>query len=173
MDVEVSFTSRSAREAERMLRKWYAWPLFLIRSIYGLAVIAALLFAGGSLFIRSLFSARIQVSGAILGLLMVLGPCAGYWWLRTREVRKVTAMLAAINPLRLTFDTNGVHTLEKNRASNFSPWSTFSGFREGRTIFLLREAQSGQHRVISKDGLSRTLSEDIKSVLASHLPEIK
>ena len=47
-------------------------------------------------------------------------------------------MLATINPLKLTFDADGLLTHEKNGAHNFVPWSTFAGYREGRTVFLLR-----------------------------------
>ncbi len=103
---------------------------------------------------------------------MVAVPLLGFWWFYRRDMRKAKMMLAAINPLKLKFTETGLQTLEKNGASNFAPWSSFSGFREGRTVLLLREIDTSQYRVIPKDTISTTDLEWIRSAIRSHLPEL-
>ncbi len=81
-------------------------------------------------------------------------------------------MLAAINPLKLTFDANGLNTCEKNGAHSFVPWSSFDGFREGNTVILLRDAGSRQYRVIPKETVPPSDGEQIRSTIRARLPEI-
>lgn len=103
---------------------------------------------------------------------MMAVPMLGFYWLRRRDRRKATEMLAAINPLKLTFTADGIHTQEKSGATNFVPWSNFDGFREGQTVILLRETGKSQYRVIPKDTVSMMTVERIRSAVRSHLPEI-
>ena len=99
-------------------------------------------------------------------------PVVGFLWFRHRDIRKATEMLAAVNPIRLSFDVDGIHTVEKSGASNFVPWGSFTGFREGQTVILLREAGSTQYRVIPKDTVSSIEVEQIRSAVRSHLREL-
>lgn len=173
MDVEVWFTIQATNEAARMSRRWYYWPAFLFKNLYGLALMAAILFGGCSLLIKSLFASRPDLPRAALGLLLVAAPVMVFWWYRRRDLRTAGEMLAAINPLKLTFDAEGLHTCEKNGARNFVPWSSYDGFREGRYVILLRENQTKQYRVVPKNTVPECDAEQVRSAIRSRLPEIQ
>jgi YcxB-like protein len=172
MQFEVRFTIEATDEAARMSRRWSYWPVFLVRNLYGLVIVAAIVFGGCSLLLKSLLSSKTDLPRAALGTALVAGPIAVFWWFRRRELRKATEMLAAINPLKLVFDAEGLHTLEKNGARNFVPWSSYDGFREGSKVILLREDKTGQYRIVPKNTVPETDSERMQSVIRSRLPEI-
>jgi len=172
MDFEVWFTIQATDEAARMSRRWYYWPAFLLQNFYGLAIMAAILFGGCSLLIKSLLTSKPDLPRTALGMLMVAAPVAAFWWFRRRDLRKATEMLAAVNPLKLTFDAEGLHTSEKNGARNFVPWSSYDGFREGRNVILLRENETKQYRVVPKNTVPESDVEQVRSAIRSRLPEI-
>jgi hypothetical protein len=64
-----------------------------------MALMGVTFFAGCSLVVRNLFGSRPDLSLAGIGLLLLVGPAAAFWWFRNRDLRKANEMLAAINPL--------------------------------------------------------------------------
>jgi hypothetical protein len=81
-------------------------------------------------------------------------------------------MLAKMNPLILTFDADGVQTLEKSGAHNFVPWSSYDGLREGKKVILLREIDTKHVRVVAKTVPAEAV-EQLRSFIRSRLPEIR
>jgi hypothetical protein len=114
-----------------MARGWTYWPGFVFKNLYGIGLIAVLLVGGCRTLVKSLFAPAPDLPHAAVGLLLMMIPIGGFLWFRSRDIRTATEMLAKINPLILTFDANGLHTLEKSGAHNFMPWSRYDGFREG------------------------------------------
>jgi hypothetical protein len=143
MDFTVRFSIEATTEAARMSRGWSYWPLWLLRNFYGIAITILIIAAGCKFLWKGLSASTPDFGGAALGALMALGPFGLYWWLRRRDIRRANKLLEPLNPLRLTFDIAGLNTTEKNGSRNFVPWSQFDGFREGKTVLLLREADPG------------------------------
>jgi hypothetical protein len=173
MEFEVWFTIQATDEAARMSRRWHYWPIFFARNLYGLGIIAAVLYGGCSLLVKNLLASKPDLTRASLGLLLVVAPITAFCWFRRHEIGKATEELAAINPLRLTFDAAGIHTLEKNGARNFVPWSSYDGFREGRDVIILRADKTRQFRVIPKKTAPENDVERLRSAIHSRLPEIR
>lgn len=173
MEFEVWFTIEATDEAAQMSHGWSYWPLFLFKNLQGVLIITALLIGGCLLLARSIFTPKPDLPQSAIGLLMIAIPIAGFWWFRRRDIRKATQVLANINPLKLKFDSNGLHTSEKNGASNFVPWSAYDGFREGKRVILLRESGTRQYRVIPKNTAPDSDIERIRSAVRSRLPEVQ
>ena len=173
MQIEVWFTTQATDEAAGMTSRWYAWPLLLLGNLQGVALVAALLIGGCVIFVKGVFTARPDLSRAALGIVMVVVPVVGFRWSLRHERRKADEELAAINPQKLTFDADGLHTLEKTGASSFVPWSSFTGFREGKAVILLRDAGSAKnYRMIPKKTVPESGVEQMRSSIREHLPEI-
>jgi hypothetical protein len=172
MDFEVLFTIDATNEAAQMSRSWTYWPRFVFQNLQGIVVVVALLIGGCVLLAENFFTRKPDLPKSGIGLLLVAAPIVVFWWLRRRDIRKATQMLAEINPLKLNFDSDGLHTFEKNGASNFVPWSSYDGFREGKRVILLRESGTRQYRVIPKNTVPESDVERIRSAVRSRLPEI-
>jgi hypothetical protein len=171
MRFEVWFTIEAPDEAARMSRGWTYWPAFFFRNLNGIVLVAALLIAGFWTFVKSLLPPQPDLRHAAVGLLLMLIPVGGFWWFRSRDIRTATEVLAKMNPLILTFDASGLHTLEKSRARNFVPWASYDGFREGKRVFPLRETETQQYRVVAKKTVPSEAVEQLRSAARSRLPE--
>ena len=172
MEVEAWFTIEATDEAARMSKGLSYWPLFVVRNIQSFALVAVMLFGGSRLLMKGLFGSALDLSRAAMGLLLLALPVVGFWWSRRRDIRKATELLSAINPLRLMFDSEGIHTFEKDGAHNFVPWASFDGFREGSAVILLRDGKTQQYRVIPKKTVPQSDVEHVRSVVRSFLAEV-
>jgi hypothetical protein len=173
MAVEVWFTRKAIDEAARMTRRWYYWPLFLIQVFYPMALVGLLVIGGGLALVKNLSSSQPDFPKASLQLLVIAAPIFAIWWLYVREVKKSGEDLARINPQRLEFGNDGLHTYEKSGATGSVPWSSFDGFREGRAVILLRTTESGAWRMIPKKTSPPEGAEQIRSAVRSRLPELR
>jgi hypothetical protein len=173
MKFEVWFTIEATDEAARMSRGWTYWPAFVFKNLYGIGLMALLLVGGCWGLVKSLFAPTPDLPHAAGGLLLMVIPIGVFWWSRSRDIRTATEMLARINPLILTFDANGLHTLEKSGAHNFIPWPGYDGFREGKKVMLLRETETQQYRVVGKETVPAEAVEQLRSAIRSRLPEIQ
>ena len=173
MKFEVWFSIEATDEAARMVRGWTYWPIFVFKNFYGLGLIALLLVGGLWTMAKSLSASTPDFPHAGVGLLLIAIPVGVLWWLRFLDIRTATEMLAKINPLFLTFEANGLHTLERSGAQNFSPWISYDGFREGDRVILMRETEGKQYRVIAKHTVPCEAVEQLRSAIRSRLPEIK
>jgi hypothetical protein len=174
MEIEVRFTTQASNEAERINTPWHGWPWLLFAKFQGLYLLVLVVIAGCMLLEQSLSTTRPDLSKATVGTVLVAAPLAGYRWLRHRTARRKAAMLAAFNPLKLRFDENGMHSFEKNGESNFVPWSGIAGFREGRSVIVLRRAGSPrEYRAIPKNTVPPGDVERLRDAIRSRLPEIR
>jgi hypothetical protein len=123
--------------------------------------------------VKSLFAPTLDLPHAAVGVLLMVIPIGVFWWLRSRDIRTATEMLAKINPLILTFDSNGLRTSEKSGAQNFMPSPAYDGFREGKKVILLRETETQQYGVVGKQTLPAEAVEQLRSAIRSRLPEIQ
>jgi hypothetical protein len=172
MKFQVWFTIEASNEAARMSRGWTYWPAFVLRNLYGIGLVTVLMVGGGWTFVKSLFAPTPDLPHAAVGLLLMAVPTGGFWLFRSRDIRKATEMLAKMNPLILTFDASGLHTLEKSGATNFVPWASYDGFREGKRVMLLRERETQQYRVVAKKTVPAEAVDQLRSAIRSRLPEI-
>ena len=173
MQIEVWFTTQATDEAARMTARWYSWPLLLLGNIQGVALVAALLIGGCVIFVNGVFTAKPDLLRAALGIVMVVVPVAGFRWAVRSEARKAEKELAAINPQKLTFDADGLHTVEKTGATSFVPWSSYSGFREGKAVILLCDAGPAKNYwIIPKKTVPESGVEQMRSAIREHLPQI-
>ena len=173
MKFEVWFTIEATDEAARMSRGWTYWPTFVFKNLYGLVLVAVMLVGGCWRLVKSLFAPTPDLPHAAVGLLLMVIPVGVFWWFRSRHIRTATEMLAKINPLILTFDANGLHTLETSGAHNFMPWTGYDGFREGKRVILLRETKTQQYRVVTKQTVPVETVEQLRSAIRSCLPEVQ
>lgn len=173
MKFEVWFTIEASDEAARMSQGWKYWPGFVFKNLYGIGLMALLLVGGCWRLVKSLFAPTLDLPHADVGVLLMVIPIGVFWWLRSRDIRTATEMLAKINPLILTFDSNGLRTSEKSGAQNFMPWPAYDGFREGKKVILLRETETQQYRVVGKQTVPAEPVEQLRSAIRSRLPEIQ
>lgn len=172
MEFEIWFTIDATNEAAQMCRGWSYWPRFFVENLQGIVLVGAMLIGGSLLVAETLFtptrSFQVRNWGAV-------GSCTDCWILVAppKDIQTATRMLATLNPLKLKFESNGLHTFENDGANNFVPWSNYDGFREGKLVLLLREAKTRQYRVIPKETLPDTDVEQLRSAVRSRLPEIQ
>jgi hypothetical protein len=172
MDFVVLFTIEATNEAAQMSRGWTYWPRFVFQNFHGIVIVVALPIAGCFVLGENLITRRPDLPKSAMGLALVAAPIMAFWWFRRRDIRTATQMLAEINPLKLSFTSDGLHTFEKNGASNFMPWSGYDGFREERQVILLREATRREYRVIPRSTVPPGDVERMTSAIRSRLPEI-
>jgi hypothetical protein len=173
VDVEVRFTIAATDEAARMVRRWYFWPLFVFQNLHGLAVVIAVLAIGAGLFAKGVAGPLDELWQAAVGAIVVAFVIVGFVWLHRRGKREAEEALDAVNPVKLTFTGDGLKLTDKTGASSFTPWSGFDGFREGKSIILLREANATSWRPIPKQTVAPSDGEQIRSSIRSRLPEIR
>jgi hypothetical protein len=165
MQIQVSFSAKSLKEAGRMMRPWYYWPRVILRTGYFYLFLGILIWG----FFYSLISSKGNLQTGLLcgsvAFLMILLLA----WRYRRGVRTLQKYLNEANPVSLSLDNGGLSIAEKSGKSTFTPWSTISSFREGRYIFLLHLRESKDVRIIPKEGLSSPDTERVRLLLAGTL----
>ncbi len=121
LEVEVSFTIEATDELAKAGRRWHYWPGFIAQNLYGGAIVAVLFFGGLSSVVKNFSGPAPNLSRAGLGLLMAIAPVLLFWWIRRRIVRKTAAALASVNPLKLSFTSEGLLTPDRSGATGFTP----------------------------------------------------
>ena len=171
MEFEVSFTTQSLNEAARMARHWYYLPVFVVQHLQGLAIVAALVCAGIYVIVQSLVEPhsrlvthRDRSGSGRRSCIAVLGVLSSQ--------RRQSYRTARSHQSFETATADGVHTTEKSSATNFVPWSTFRGFRDGNAVILLRNSDGSGYRTIPEGGLTPNDVERMRSAVRSHLPEL-
>jgi hypothetical protein len=170
MDIETAFTPQSLDEVARLNRRWHYWPLFILRSAHGIIGYVALfvIAIGGMVtaFRGSSFNATAFGAGILGACVLIAFPI----WLYIRERRKVEARLKRQGPLFFSFTNEGVSLRERNGATISVPWSTYSGFQEGKLIFVLWQVGRSGFRAIPKNAATEA---DVRSILLTKLPEMQ
>ncbi len=157
------------REATRLIRpKGYAWHLALtnIRLVIYAVIVVAILWAS--------ITNHTKIPPAVLAirvaLLVVIG---GFSVVRFRKNNReaVTALDASL-PDRLDLSPEGVRHHGPNGAEGFQPWTSYTGFREGQHVVVLRRREKNLFSVLPISGLSEGERGNLRGLLQQSLPAI-
>lgn len=173
MQIETSFTDKSLDETDRLGRRWYHWPLMIYRHVYVVVLFLAFLTIGLEVLIGSLRGPDRNPFHASLGVLVTLAVIALPVWVYRKKRRNRSVLLAKLNALKFSFTSEGISTAKKGGATSFEPWSSYSGFSQGKNIFILQRVASANRRTIPKDTLEPQDAERLRSRLLAHLPELR
>ena len=88
-----------------------------------------------------------------------------------REDRKQLKLIAETGSAQMTLSDEGIGTVDAKGVRHFSPWGSYSQFKEGKTVFLLRLSTGKRYWPIPKDCLTELEAASLRSILLSHLPE--
>lgn len=144
--------------------KWY-WPKLLAANWYGLGVLGIVLWATVAGLVGS-----IHPNWRGLGILwLVLLSLFGWAFFSTRRaMSKEFRNLNAALPDWITLADDGVQLDGPNGAKIFNPWSAFTGWREGKRVFLL-ETGGERFLILRLEDKPEIERESVKQFLHSHL----
>lgn len=141
MVINTAFTIDALDEAAGLNRRWHYWPLFLARNAYGFLIYVALHVIALGNVIKDL---RSPTHSAVVLAAGTLGTCALTAfpiWLYVRYRRKREQLISKQGVMAISLSTEGLTIREQNGVSTSVPWNAYSGFREGRHIFALRQGE--------------------------------
>lgn len=170
MEVKIAYSVQSIDEAAKITRRWFYWPRVLVQCAYGLLLGAAICFVIAGYLTRALAHTH-QASRALTGCLAAALFVSILAFFYRRVIAKRRKLLAAIGSAKLTVNRDGIGTVDEKGVKIFSPWSTYSSFKEGKAILLLKVASSGTYWPIPKDCLTQNEAALMRSMLISQLPE--
>ncbi len=157
------------KEATRLIRpKGYAWRLALtnIRLVVYAVIVIAIVWASIA------HHARIPpaVIAIRIALLVVIGGFSIYRY--RKSSREAVLALDSSLPDRLDLSPTGVRHHGPNGAEGFQPWTSYTGFREGQHVVVLRRREKNLFSVIPISGLSDGERGDLRGLLQQCLPAI-
>ena len=102
-------------------------------------------------------------------LFIILIPIAlfAFSWFRTQKIVEKNARAMSELQATASLDSIGVHVTTASGATSFSPWSDFSGWKEGPGVFTLSRGKTV--RVFPKRGLGAGGEEEVRSLLQSNV----
>ncbi len=155
------------KEATRLIRpKGYAWRLALtnIRLVIYVVIVVAIVWASIAHHTRI----PPQVIVIRIALLVVIG---GFSVFRYRKSsREAVLALDASLPDTIDLSPVGVRHHGPNGAEGFQPWTSYTGFREGRHVVLLRRKEKNLFSVLPVSGLSDGERGNLRGMLQQFLP---
>lgn len=133
MQVRAAASPQEVREAARLLRPRSFWFKFFLANWYAtlLCLVALGADANGLLHHRHL------PWGPAVGLLAVGAALLGFSWYRWNARLSKAAAAAIERSGTLSLQSSGVQTTLATGASTFVPWSSFTKWREGNSVFVL------------------------------------
>ncbi len=142
------------------------WPRFLLKNLYGIAVIGILLWAMiDSLVHRT--EGHWRGIGALWAVIAVLFALAVFRTRRetAREFGRLNATLAdwvTLGPDGITFDG-------PNGATAFQPWGNYKGWRPGTQVILVERSQGEGFTMLAFSQLSESERQVLQGILESHI----
>jgi hypothetical protein len=170
VELKIIYSVNSIDEANRITRSWFYWPRILLQGAYGLLLGAAICFVVAGYLTRAM-SHTDQPSRALTGCLAAALFVTVLALFYRRAIAKRGKLLAGMGSANLSVNQEGIGTVDEKGVKIFSPWSTYSSFREGRAIFLLKMASLSKYWPIPKECLTQNEVALLRSLLASQLPE--
>ena len=154
------------KEATRLIRpKGYTWRVALtyIRLIVYAAIVIAIVWAS------IVQHARIPpaVIAIRVALLVVIGGFSIYRF--RKSSREAVLALDASLPDTLELSPAGVRHHGPNGAEGFQPWTSYTGFREGQHVVLLRRKEKNLFSVLPVSGLSDGERSNLRGLLQQSL----
>jgi hypothetical protein len=127
-------TQPDLNDLRRMLRPKMYWPKLLLKNLYGLLLLCAVIWAT----VAGLIGATHPNWGAVGCIwLVIAGIVAWAFWSSKKSMAKEAAQLNATLPDTLIFESSGVKLKLSAGATAFHPWQSFCGWREGERVILL------------------------------------
>ncbi|GGA57397.1 hypothetical protein GCM10011507_05930 [Edaphobacter acidisoli] len=133
MQVRATVSASEMQEAARLSRPRRFWLRFFAANWYATALCVIALGAGINALIH-----HEQVKWDVMGMLLAIGGgFIGFSWYRWNAALAKAAQNASARSGTLSLDADGVRTQLASGTSTFLPWSTYSKWTEGTSVFLL------------------------------------
>ena len=159
-------TDADFREVEKFARTKMYWPRVILRYLYALLVLVAMLWAT----IEGILG-QMQPNWRVVGIVWVVIAALIIWSVyrskRSRENR--LAQLNSTLPERITLAPDGVKLNGPGGAAGFIPWEHFKLWREDRRVILIDEAQSNRAVLLPAAQLSEADRISLRQFLNAHL----
>jgi hypothetical protein len=165
MQFEATLDRKMMAEAGKIVRRWYEWPLFVLRNLYGIGLLGLLIYA----VLLNLFSSDPHPDKAGYAAIVLAAFVGVGWWRVRRDSLKEKGSLDKINPVRFNIETDGVRITMRSGSAIFSPWNEFASFREGKSLFLILGTQPKSYQIIPKNGLSAHDVDRLRSYLTAQI----
>jgi hypothetical protein len=172
MQVEVGFSDKSIDEVQRIRLAWLMSAYEIANEILPVAIVFAFPVATVVNLIQQAMSPAPEWSSAIGLLIISLIPAGLVVWRFRRRRQKRRKKVTSAYPQTLTFNSEGIETRERSGRITFAPWQSYLGFKEGKTLFLLRLARGFTYRAIPFDLLPAETQGAVRAVLLGHLREL-
>jgi hypothetical protein len=156
MQVRPMLAPSEYKEAAVLIRSKYFWLKFIGANWYATTICIIVVVA----FVNSVIQGKYQAMGRATLLLLFGAALIGYSWYRyTSSVAKA---FEAQNSAResLSLESDGVHITAKGGATVFLPWSGYSSWKEGKSVFLVKGDNGSL--ILPCDDISR---KDIQTLL--------
>lgn len=140
MKIRATITPSEIQEAARITRGKRFWLRFFVANWYGTVI--CLLVLGTA--IHGVFNGTHLHYGPMLLCFLLFGSLI--WFSYYRYTRGLSTAAARLNAdaATISLEQDGIKTVAASGASSFAPWSIFTSFAEGRSVFVL----SGRERTI-------------------------
>ncbi len=140
MQIRGKLTLPEVREIVSFTRsKWY-WPKLLLRNVYGLLLVIAILWGT----IAKVMSGNREHWIGLSLIWLVIAAIAVWAVLSSqRTYEKAFTNLHKQLPDWLIFDDEGMRTEIKSGRITFHPWNTITAWQEGRLLIRLTMAEGG------------------------------
>ena len=171
MEISTSYSSRSIAEMEAANRKWHYWPRMVAGNLRLIIYLVAGLFVGGQRIIKGWGAQPTNSHDTGVGFAIIAGVCGvGFLVVYLREMKQRKAIRKQ-GALKLNLEATGITSFDAIGGSSFEPWTSFSGFRWGKSIAVLTRPKPDAPRIIPFDSLTMDEAGSLRSTLLGHLPE--
>ena len=160
MQIRPAATPEEVREAISLSRSRYFWLRFIAANWYMSAIVLVVV----GVNVNMLSNHQAPKLGPSALMLAIAAAFIGFSWYRT-NTRPANATLAAITRIEgLSLDPDGVRVRLKSGTTTFVPWSSFTKWAEGRTVFVLSGSDGTTILPIdegNRDALRNLLSSNV------------
>ncbi|HZY63015.1 MAG TPA: YcxB family protein [Edaphobacter sp.] len=133
MQVRATVSATELQEAARLSRPRLFWLKFFAANWYSSVI--CLLVVGVA--INALINHERMNWGAMAMVFAICVGFIGFSWFRWNSSLAKSAEAASARAGTLSLDSDGVRTRLASGTSTFIPWSTYSKWIEGRSVFLV------------------------------------
>ena len=103
----------------------------------------------------------------VLGWIVAIGFIPWTWFYRGYQREKALAQMNAMRPDTMTFTEAGLNCNGPAGATALIPWQHFTGWREGKRVFLLKFQGTKRYAILPVSEISDR--EPVRQFLQSHI----
>jgi hypothetical protein len=159
VQIRATLSPTELKEAALISRPSRFWLRFFAANWY-MSVLALLIIG---VAINAIVNHQDARWGPMAGMFAIAVFFIWFSWFRWNARLVKIASAASAKSGTVSLDPDGIRSTFANGASNFVPWSSFSAWKEGKSIFLLSGDSSA---VLPIDGGNR---DTIRSILMSRI----